>query len=98
MVDLQSCCSLSIKFDQRENVFHFSQDLNYDNENHIDLRDLIPVLSNKSLVYPEKVYVEYSRLKNSGDDGLFCSGLTYDVVCLPPGLLGIEFIKSHIYY
>jgi oxalate decarboxylase/phosphoglucose isomerase-like protein (cupin superfamily) len=98
MIDLQSCCSLSIKFDQRENVFYFSQEINYDNEKHVGLRELIPVLLNKSLVYPENVYTEYSRLKNSDHDALFCSGLTYDVVCLPPGLLGIEFIKSHVYY
>ncbi len=98
MIDLQSCCSLPIQFDQRDGVFHFDQQINFELENRVALSDLIPILLNKSLIYPQRVYLEYSGLKKEEHKQFFKSKLQYDIVYLPPGLLGIEYIKSHIYY
>jgi len=98
MIDLQSCCSLPIQFDQREGTFIFDEELNYDLEKRISLADLLPVLLNKSLVYPQKVYMEYNGLRKPDHKSFFKSRLTYDIVYLPAGLLGIEYVKSHIYF
>lgn len=98
MIDLQSCCSLPIQFDQRDGAFHFDNEINFDLEKRVSLSDLLPILLNKSLIYPQKVYLEYNGLKRIEHKCHFKARLTYDVIYLPPGLLGIEYIKSHIYY
>lgn len=98
MINLQASCSLPVEFDQSENFFHFSEELDYDLETRVTLSDLVPILLNKSLLYPDSVYTEFSGLRLPNHKKIFRSKLTYDIVCLPQGLLGIEYIKSHIYH
>jgi len=63
------------------------------------LQNLLPALLNKSLRYPEDVYEENEDLFTTQDEELFKKSLLhYDIIVLPAGLLGIEYIKTHIYY
>lgn len=63
----------------------------------VELADISPSLLNKSLMYPQKVYkchrgVQLRSHQQVGGD------LGYDVFYLPDGLLGIEYIKTHIFF
>ena len=97
MVSLQDSCCLDISFDPSNNMLVYGQQVNSGSTKKILLQSLIPALLNKSLHYPEVVYEEHVQVFNSDDRDLASSGLSYDVLCIPPGLLGVEFIKSHIY-
>lgn len=99
MIDLNSVSSLPIQFDARTATFTFSDCLDCQDRRRVQLKNLVPALLNKSLKYPENVYEEYGDLFHKLDRELFENQhLHYELLVLPPGLLGIEFIKSHIYY
>jgi len=99
MIDLYSISSLPIQFDFSNSSFVFHECVNCRNRVRISLTNLIPALLNKSLRYPEVVYEENEDMYSSTDKSFFNGNpLHYDVVILPAGLLGIEYIKTHIYY
>jgi oxalate decarboxylase/phosphoglucose isomerase-like protein (cupin superfamily) len=66
----------------------------------VKLDELVPTLLNKSLRYPEHVYSYHESVIKSEhkEQGKWNADLRYDVYVLPFGLLGIEYIKTHIYY
>lgn len=98
MLNFQSSCALPIQYDHVDNHIYFPKELDIELELRISLSDLVPILLNKSLLHPQKVYTEYNGLKHEEHRKLFGTKLRYDVISLPAGLLGIEYIKSHIYF
>lgn len=98
MINLQDQCSLPIIFNTKEENFIFGEDIVYENKERIPLKSLIPGLLNKSLIYPVEVYEEYKNIRTVNDVRFAGSDLIYDILYLPEGLLGVEYIKSHIYY
>ncbi len=95
MVDLFEVSGLPLKFDEEHCQIHTSPEVRFESEKLVTLKEIIPILLNKSLRYPEKVYRQYHNLTNGKPSN---PNVSYDVVVLPIGLLGIEFIKTHIFY
>lgn len=99
MVDLYNISSLPIQFDFNNSSFVFQECVKCGNQVKVSLSNLIPALLNKTLRYPEVVYEENEDMYSDEDQDIFSNGLIhYDIVVLPAGLLGIEYIKTHIYY
>lgn len=99
MIDLQDISSLPIQFDFSEGTFVFNECVKCSKLEKIPLSELTPALLNKTLKYPEIVYEEGENLYEDIDEEVFQgSNLKYEVIVIPAGLLGIEYIKSHIYY
>ncbi len=99
MTNLQALCDLPIELEDSENDFriHFDDCVRCLHKRTVSLQSLSPALLNRSIKYPETVYEEYTVCLN-GDQSVFENNLKYDLLIIPPGLLGIEFIKSHIFY
>lgn len=99
MIDLYGISSLPIQFDYQDTSFIFNDCITCGCRKKIELDHLTPTLLNKSLKYPEIVYAENENLYSTEDSQFFNeTGLHYDIVALPAGLLGIEYIKTHVYY
>lgn len=98
MIDLTSVSSLPIQFDVHTSTFIINEPLSCTRRRKVQLSKLTPALLNRSLKYPEEVYEEFCGLFFHDDRDIFEEKLHYEVLYLPPGLLGIEFIKSHVYY
>ncbi len=99
MVDLQFSCGLPIKFDDITEKFQYGEGVVFSALNHIPLKSMLPGLLNKSLRYPENVYLEHRNICNRDDQPLLVqNNLNYDVVMLPSGLMGVEFIRTHIFF
>jgi len=99
MIDLYSISSLPIQFDYQDSSFTFQDCMTCRKRTKIGLQHLVPALLNRTLRYPEIVYEENEDLYSNEDQELFSnSTLQYDIIILPAGLLGIEYIKTHIYY
>ncbi|MEO6728721.1 MAG: glucose-6-phosphate isomerase family protein [Candidatus Dojkabacteria bacterium] len=95
MIDLSNLCGFSLKIDEGRGRVIFGDDVNCKCEQFVSLQEIIPVLLNKQLKYPENVYKEHKSLYERGsEDG---KAISYDLLYIPYGLLGIEFIKTHIY-
>lgn len=95
MLDLQEVSGLPLKFDEEHCQVYTSSDVRFESEDHVALSEIIPILLNKSLRYPEKVYRQYHNLTNGKPSN---PNVAYDIVVMPIGLLGIEFMKTHIFY
>lgn len=99
MIDLQLSSGLPIKFDEIAERFHYGEGVTFNALNRIPLSSMLPGLLNKSLRYPENVYLEHRNIHHVEHDELFKnSGFNYDILMLPSGLMGVEFIRSHIFY
>lgn len=97
MTNLQDICDLPLEYDDLCHHFQVSSSDCFVNKREVHLESLIPSLLNTSVTYPEDVYEEY-RVCLQEDESVFNDSLKYDVMVLPSGLLGIEFIKSHLFY
>lgn len=64
----------------------------------VPLTDIIHALLNKSLRYPEDVYSHHSRVFRRCDSEVWPEQMTYDLLFIPAGLLGIEYTKTHIFH
>lgn len=82
-----------------ENGFRvsWSKDFLYEKENLVSINQISPILLNRALRYPEVVYKEYQNIHYS-KLSVPNRKSKYDIVYLPAGLLGVEYIKTHIYY
>ncbi len=99
MIDLHSISSLPIQYDPQKEVFVLNQGVICKKHQQVNLEGLIPALLNRTLRYPEVVYKEDEEIFLCDDSDIFAANpVKYELIVLPPGLLGIEFIKSHIYY
>ncbi len=98
MTSLQDICTLPVDFDENSSSVRLDEaQINCTNRCRISIDSLTPTLLNKSLTHPRYVYSEYS-LHHKDDQDLIDKGLNYELIVLPAGLLGIEYIRSHIYF
>jgi oxalate decarboxylase/phosphoglucose isomerase-like protein (cupin superfamily) len=95
MIDLNDVSGLPIQFDPDTSTFVLSEELGCDGEYKVKLSEIVPVLLNKYLKYPEVVY---THRKNIAIKGIESEGVSYDLLHIPFGLLGIEYMKTHVYY
>ncbi|MBP9759162.1 hypothetical protein KBD45_05700 [Candidatus Dojkabacteria bacterium] len=97
MINLQNICGLPIDFDDLECKMNLDKNLSCRNARRISINNLHPTLINKSVCYPLTVYEEYT-VNYPEDVNVFGNNINFDIVVIPPGLLGIEFVKSHIFH
>lgn len=98
MINLRDTSSLSVTFDNRDNAIFFPEHISSSRIERVKLEELKPILLNRTLVYPDKVYTEYHDVSSNDDQQVYEKfGIHYNMVVLPTGLLGVEFTKSHIY-
>ncbi len=98
MLNFLDLCSLDIHYDLESNAILVGEHIKYNQFQKIRLRNLSPVLLNKSLTYPEDVYEEYNGVFDDKDSMAAQGMMSYDLINLPAGLLGIEYIKTHVYF
>ena len=98
MLDLLDFSSLDIHFDLESNTLLYGENIKCNSCQKVTLKNLSPILLNKSLIYPEQVYEEYKGIYYQQDKNLLNGCISYDLISLPSGLLGIEYIKTHIYF
>jgi oxalate decarboxylase/phosphoglucose isomerase-like protein (cupin superfamily) len=97
MINLQNICGLPIDFDDVECRMSMDKNLCCRNAKKVSINSLHPTLINKSVCYPLTVYEEYT-VNYPEDTEIFGNNISFDIVVIPPGLLGIEFVKSHIFH
>ena len=98
MLDLLDFSSLDIHFDLESNALLYGENIRCNSCQKITLKHLSPILLNKSLIYPEQVYEEYKGICYQQDENMLNGCVSYDLINLPSGLLGIEYIKTHVYF
>ncbi|MCA9385393.1 hypothetical protein KC717_01970 [Candidatus Dojkabacteria bacterium] len=98
MISLQDVCDLPIEFDDLDNDFKMPECLHCRRKKDIPIESLAHTLLNSAINYPKSVYSEYSVFLEEDEQVFAKDELNYDLLVIPAGLLGIEFIKSHIYY
>lgn len=79
-------------------LYYDTQDVECTGCGTVNLTDISPSLLNKALMYPEKVYKHHKELRLKTHCDNWAGKLCYDAIYLPDGLLGIEYIKTHIFY
>lgn len=84
--------------DDLENFLDSPEDVVCSSTLRVKLQEITPTLLNKSLRYPEFVYEQRVNVMNREDQEMWPQGVEYDIISIPAGLLGIEYIKTHIFY
>jgi oxalate decarboxylase/phosphoglucose isomerase-like protein (cupin superfamily) len=100
MVDLSEYAGFQLKLDDLKDRFIFDDNVTYQDECYVGLNEILPVLLNKFVRYPERVYKLHRNVVPRAVDATVdtTSDLSYDIYQIPVGLLGIEFVKTHVYY
>jgi|GEM_PF-961356 len=99
MIDLQLLSGLPIKFDELAEKFTYGEGVVYKQVNNVPISSMLPGLLNKSVRYPEMVYQEHKDIHKTNDNDLFSlDNIHYDLLMIPSGLMGVEFIRTHIFY
>lgn len=98
MFNLQDSCCLDINVDLDSHKLICGEKVKHQGCNRVKLQNILPSLLNKSLSYPEDVYDVYKKVFNEADLNVATSDVNFDIMYLPSGLLGIEFVKTHIYF
>lgn len=96
MIDLSEVAGLAVKFDEERGDFFWGEDITCADQRCVPLSEIIPVLLNKYLKYPEIVYKHSQNVTTK--DFAVSNNLTYDLIYIPYGLLGIEYMKTHVYF
>lgn len=84
--------------DELENFLETPDCVIFNSISKIRLQEITPTLLNKSLRYPEVVYEQRINVMNRDDQAAWPIGVEYDIISIPAGLLGIEYIKTHIFF
>lgn len=94
MTDLSKLVGLTVLIDEDQGRVSFGNEIMCE-EKIVRLTDIIPVLLNKYLRYPELVYKFHPNVRKTecGD----CQ-FSYNFFYIPYGLLGVEFMKTHVYF
>lgn len=100
MASVADIAGIPVDFDADRQYFVFGEEVVCQDCEHVSLGDLSPALLNKSLRYPEYVYTRHHRVVTTDhqESSDWHKQLKYDVYVLPNGLLGIEYIKTHIFW
>ncbi len=93
MIDLSDICGFSAYYDEASDTIFYGDTVIIKDKYKVPLNAITPVLLNKFLRYPEEVY-EQSKMLISEE----YQDLEYNLIVIPYGLLGIEYVKTHIYY
>jgi oxalate decarboxylase/phosphoglucose isomerase-like protein (cupin superfamily) len=99
MLALAEIAGLPVSLADDGEVLQFNlQEVCCNTAKRVKLLDISPSLLNKSLRYPEVVYMHHSRVLLRADESSWPDVYSYDIITIPAGLLGIEYIKTHIFY
>lgn len=99
MRSLKLSSGLEIGFDASSEKFYFPENMVCQRASKIKLSSILPGLLNKTLRYPKFVYYEFENIRHKEHDAKFTDpDYKYDLVMLPSGLMGVEYIRSHIYF
>jgi oxalate decarboxylase/phosphoglucose isomerase-like protein (cupin superfamily) len=97
MIDLSNISGLPLRFNEETVSLELDTCLECSHQEQVPLSSIIPTLLNKFLKYPETVYSHHKRIAHIDDlEGV--NGISYDILVMPYGLLGIEYIRTHVYY
>jgi oxalate decarboxylase/phosphoglucose isomerase-like protein (cupin superfamily) len=96
MTDLSAVFGFSVSLDEEKGVIDFGSNPNDTTQYTVKIDEINPVLLNKYLKYPEVVYTHHRHIKTSQPEEN--SEYSYDMFYIPYGLLGVEFVKTHVYY
>jgi len=98
MINLQDSSGLPLLLNTQDNSLQPAGEITFEKRDRVKLDNLKPVLLNKTLRYPIDIYSEYCDICIENDHDCFNkSKLHYSIIVLPPGLLGIEYNKTHIF-
>ncbi len=98
MINLQDTSGLPILLNTQDNSLQPAGEIVFKQIERIKLDNLRPVLLNKTLRYPINIYTEYCDIRLKDHKKTFKeTKLHYNLIVLPPGLLGIEYNKTHIF-
>lgn len=99
MTDLSVFSGLPLSIDTDTGEIVLNETVRFEAESKVKITDIAPVLLNKFIKYPENVYSMLHNVSLKDDTDIMSTRyLTFDLIHLPFGLLGIEYIKTHIYY
>lgn len=98
MLTLATTAGLPLSINDTGDDLAYGAEVTCDKCREIPLQEIIPSLLNKYIFSPMRVYKQYHNLRMVEDVSAWQPSLHYDVLCIPSGLLGIEFIRSHIFY
>lgn len=94
MTDLTNLTGFSVLVDDERGRITFGDGVCSEGYN-VCLSEIVPVLLNKYLRYPEVVYNYHPNIKTAKCEE--CE-FGYHMFYIPYGLLGVEFIKTHVFY
>lgn len=94
MTDLTSLAGFSVLIDDEKGRITFGDGI-YPEGYSVCLSEIVPVLLNKYLKYPEIVYNYHPNIRTARCDD--CE-FGYHMFYMPYGLLGVEFMKTHVFY
>lgn len=98
MINLQDASGLPLLFDIQNNSIQPAGDIIYEGKEVVKLKNIKPILLNKTLRYPVQVYTEYEDIYLNKHKQIFEDhSLHYNLVIVPSGLLGVEYTKTHIF-
>jgi oxalate decarboxylase/phosphoglucose isomerase-like protein (cupin superfamily) len=98
MLDLSTYLGIPLMYDNRKDKLLPSSEVVIGETCVIPLEDVRATLLNKTIKYPDYVYVEYRRMFHKDHEKKFMEhNLKHNLLIIPPNLLGIEFAKTHCY-
>lgn len=98
MTELSDICGLPIFLDEETGEISYGDEVVCFESKEIELNEIVPVLLNRDLRYPEQIYKHFRNVVHSRDTSTLPQNVSYSIIKIPQGLLGIEYIKTHIYY
>lgn len=98
MISLQDYSGLPLLLNNQDYTLHPAGEISIKCTERVRLDMIRPTLLNKTLKYPLHVYTEYCDITMPKHEELFSkNNLHYNMLVVPPGLLGIEYNKTHIF-
>lgn len=98
MISLQDTSGLPLLLNNQDYTLHPAGEIVINNTDRVRLDMIRPTLLNRTLRYPNHVYTEYNDIFVPRHQEIFeKNSLHYSIIVLPPGLLGIEYNKTHIF-
>src|SRR4030042_5983706 len=98
MINLQDFSGLPLLFNSPDYSLNPAGEISIRSVNRMKLDSIRPILLNKTLRYPTYIYTEYTDITLQKHKDLFDKNkLHFSILVIPPGLLGIEYTKTHIF-
>ncbi|MCS7317795.1 MAG: hypothetical protein NZZ41_05760 [Candidatus Dojkabacteria bacterium] len=97
MRDLSLYSGFPLIFNTNKSSLEFQNDFKFFDCDVVKISDIRNILLSKSVVYPDIVYYRYKQI-TSPMLSKSPRNFQYDIFVLPNGNVGIEFVKTHIYF